>query len=79
MRAVSIPANAKPTIIFDARGICSGCRHHEARLAIDWAKRERWLRDLLAEYRSKPRAASNVYDCIVPVSGGKDSHYLVMW
>ena len=71
------PANAKPTIIFDEQGICSGCRHHEARLTIDWAERERWLRDLLADYRAKSRASGRPYDCIVPVSGGKDSHYLV--
>jgi N-acetyl sugar amidotransferase len=71
------PANAKPTIIFDDQGICSGCRHHEARLAIDWAERERWLRDLLADYRAKSRDRGAAYDCIVPVSGGKDSHYLV--
>jgi N-acetyl sugar amidotransferase len=71
------PANARPTIIFDEMGVCSGCRHHEARLSIDWAERERWLRDLLAEYRLKSRASGQSYDCIVPVSGGKDSHYLV--
>jgi N-acetyl sugar amidotransferase len=71
------PANARPTIIFDDEGICSGCRHHEARLTIDWAERERWLRDLLAEYRAKSRESGRPYDCIVPVSGGKDSHYLV--
>jgi len=71
------PTNAKPTIIFDEMGVCSGCRHHEARLSIDWAERERWLRDLLAEYRLKSRGSGQSYDCIVPVSGGKDSHYLV--
>jgi N-acetyl sugar amidotransferase len=71
------PANAKPTIIFDEQGICSGCRHHEARLTIDWAERERWLSDLLADYRAKSRETGRPYDCIVPVSGGKDSHYLV--
>jgi N-acetyl sugar amidotransferase len=71
------PENAKPTIIFDEQGICSGCRHHEARLTIDWGERERWLRDLLTEYREKSRENGGVYDCIVPVSGGKDSHYLV--
>lgn len=25
------PENAKPTIIFDDEGICSGCRYHESR------------------------------------------------
>lgn len=71
------PENAKPTILFDDAGVCSGCRHHEARHQIDWVERERWLRDLLTEYKAKSREKGNVYDCIVPVSGGKDSHYLV--
>ena len=71
------PENAKPTIIFDEQGICSGCRHHEARHRIDWAAREAKLRPLLIEYRDRSRAEGNVYDCIVPVSGGKDSHFQV--
>ena len=35
------------------------------------------LRELLAEYKARSQEAGRVYDCIVPVSGGKDSHYLV--
>ena len=71
------PENAKPTIIFDDQGICSGCRHHEARHRIDWSARELKLREILARYRDESRAARNTYDCIVPVSGGKDSHFQV--
>ena len=71
------PANARPTIIFDEMGICSGCRHHESRNRIDWSARARMLDTLLSEYREQSAAAGNVYDCIIPVSGGKDSHYLV--
>ncbi len=71
------PANAKPTIIFDDEGVCSGCRHHEARDRIDWTERESILRDLLLEYKAKSQEAGNIYDCIVPVSGGKDSHFQV--
>ena len=71
------PANAKPTIILDEEGVCSGCRHDESRSRIDWAERERMLRDILVEYAAESKARDQVYDCIVPVSGGKDSHYLV--
>ena len=31
--------------------------------------------DLLEEHKAKAKAARNPYDCIIPVSGGKDSHY----
>ncbi|MGZ8267225.1 MAG: N-acetyl sugar amidotransferase [Burkholderiales bacterium] len=69
------PENAQPSIIFDEQGVCSGCRVVESRPAIDWAERERWLVELLNEYKAKAKAARNPYDCIIPVSGGKDSHY----
>jgi N-acetyl sugar amidotransferase len=69
------PANAKPTIIFDDQGICSGCRYHESRQRIPWAEREKLLREFLEEYKRKACEAGNPYDCIIPVSGGKDSHF----
>lgn len=69
------PENAQPSIIFDEQGVCSGCRVIESRPSIDWRERERWLSELLAEYKSKAKAARNPYDCLIPVSGGKDSHY----
>jgi len=69
------PENAQPSIIFDEQGICSGCRVIESRPSINWAQREGWLRDLLAEYKAKAKAAKNPYDCVIPVSGGKDSHF----
>lgn len=75
------PANAKPGIVFDDQGICSGCRSFEARTIhrgrIDWAERERRLHALLDEYRERQREKGNPYDCIIPVSGGKDSHFQV--
>ena len=71
------PENAKPTILFDEQGICSGCRHHEARYRINWTEREQRLRELLSAYKSQSQAAGRIYDCIVPVSGGKDSHFQV--
>lgn len=55
--------------------MCSGCRLLEDRPTINWAERERWLVDLLEEHKAKAKAARNPYDCIIPVSGGKDSHY----
>ena len=69
------PANAKPTIIFDDDGVCSGCRYHESRQSIDWEERQKMLRELLEEHRRKAREKGMPYDCIIPVSGGKDSHF----
>lgn len=71
------PANAKPTIIFDEQGVCSGCRYHESRERINWDERQKMLREMLEMFKRKAREAGNPYDCIIPVSGGKDSHYQV--
>ena len=71
------PENAKPTILFDDEGVCSGCRVTEAKKQINWDEREVLLKELLEEYKAKAREAGQVYDCIIPVSGGKDSHIQV--
>jgi N-acetyl sugar amidotransferase len=71
------PANARPALIIDDDGVCSGCHYHESRSNVDWPERERMLRELLEEFKRRARQAGQIYDCIVPVSGGKDSHYQV--
>ena len=73
------PANSKPTIIFDEEGICSGCRYHEnrAKLEIDWDEREQIFEQIIDEAKKLKKTRGNSHDCIIPVSGGKDSHYQV--
>jgi N-acetyl sugar amidotransferase len=62
---------AKKTIAFDANGVCDACRVAEQKKSIDWAARERELRELCDRYRR----SDGHYDCLVPGSGGKDSFY----
>lgn len=73
------PENAKPTIIFDEEGVCSGCRYHESRqyLEIDWDERWQMLEEIASEAKAMAKERGNSHDCIIPVSGGKDSHYQV--
>lgn len=67
--------DTKPDLSFDAEGVCDACRSAEhKRRAIDWAARRQELTDLLERYRSRDGSR---YDCIIPVSGGKDSTYQV--
>ncbi|KJY78449.1 pseudaminic acid biosynthesis protein PseA [Vibrio coralliilyticus] len=66
-----MPATRPEQVFTD--GICDAChssvdKHHE----IDWSDREREFRSILEKYRSKD---GSQYDCIIPVSGGKDSCY----
>lgn len=62
----------KPDILFDDAGVCSACQYFDARSEVDWDRRSLELNEILDRYRATP--GSN-YDCIVPVSGGKDSTF----
>jgi N-acetyl sugar amidotransferase len=62
----------KPDLRMDEEGVCNACRNYEGRKKIDFDAREAELRAILDRYRSKDGRG---YDCIVPVSGGKDSHF----
>lgn len=64
--------HTKPDLHIDEEGVCSACRSYEQRCVIDWDLRSSELRAVLDRYRS--RDGGN-YDCIIPVSGGKDSTY----
>ena len=62
----------KPDIFFDGDQVCSACRNFAAREEIDWDVRKRQLLEIIERYRSHDNTR---HDCIVPVSGGKDSHF----
>lgn len=60
--------------MLDPSGICSGCRVHEEKDCLDWSERFRTLESLVARYRV---ASGKTYDCVVPVTGANDSHFIV--
>ena len=64
--------DTKPQIIFNDEGICSACVNHEKKEIIDWNEKRQEFEEILDKYKSKNKTN---YDCIIPVSGGKDSHY----
>lgn len=61
-------------LILDEDGICSGCRIHEEKDKLDWIDRFEKLKKIIEPYRS---ISGRNYDCIVPVSGGSDSYFIV--
>jgi len=67
--------DTKPNLLLDENGICNACRSYENRKEIDWNQRKNELSDILERYRSKN---SSNWDCIIPVSGGKDSTFQVI-
>ena len=71
-----VQTDTRPGIVFDDDGICMACRFHEERKRIDWDERERQLREIADWAR---RNAHGGFDCIVGVSGGKDSHFQALY
>lgn len=64
--------DTKPDLYIDEEGICNACRSFEKRKTVDWDARRQELLQVLEKYRSNN--GSN-WDCIIPVSGGKDSTF----
>ena len=67
--------DTKPDLFLDNEGICNACRSYENRAEVDWTKRYDELQEILSKYKNKD---GTNWDCIVPVSGGKDSTYQVV-
>lgn len=70
------PANHPYGILFDEKGVCSGCRVHEEKDLLDWDERFKLLQKIVDENLSKSTEKS-FFDCIVPVTGGGDSYFIV--
>lgn len=71
--------DTRPGIVFDEEGICYACRYEEGKKDTDWAKREETLKAIAADAKEKARAAGRPYDCIIGVSGGKDSLFQALY
>ena len=65
--------DTKPGLHFDENEVCFACKWHELKNTIDWNSRKKEMEKILDKYKNKD---GNSYDCIIPISGGKDSHYL---
>lgn len=65
--------STRPRIEFDDQGSCNACKWAEEKKLLDWEPRQDELRRLLNKYRSPDDSR---FDCVVPVSGGKDGSYV---
>ena len=68
------PKNHPLNIIFNEDGVCSGCIVHEEKDVLDWNARLEKLKSIFSNYKN---TSANNYDCIIPVSGGRDSFFIV--
>ena len=67
--------DSKPGVTLDNRGLCNACRSTKIKDKIDWDKRKKQLDKIVFDIKQEEHP---FYDCIVPVSGGKDSWYQAM-
>jgi diphthamide synthase (EF-2-diphthine--ammonia ligase) len=61
----------KPGLI-EKMGVCQACINNEKKKTINFTKRQSWLTNYI-----KKNKGTGEYDCIIAVSGGKDSHTIV--
>lgn len=71
-----VQPDTRPGIRFDVEGVCPACRYVEGLKYVDWSARYAEL--VLLVEKSKHNNHSE-YDCIVGVSGGKDSTRQAMY
>jgi N-acetyl sugar amidotransferase len=67
--------DTKPDLSFDKEGVCNACQNYEERKDVDRDQRKKELIDITNKYRSPDNSNR---DCIIPVSGWKDSTYQVI-
>lgn len=64
--------STRPRLVFDERGWCTACVWMESKKTLNWDARQLELSTLLDGHRGD----GIQFDCIVPVSGGKDGSYV---
>jgi len=66
--------DTRPNLTLNSAGVCNACESHGTKGSIDWAAREVALRQVVKHAKARGRG----YDCLIPVSGGKDSTWQVL-
>ena len=69
--------DTKPDLWFNEDGLCSACIAYDKRAWINWIQREEEFIKLVETIKNDPNK-NPYYDCVVGVSGGKDSHYQIL-
>jgi len=62
--------DTKPDLHFNENGLCAACISFNQRASIDWDARKSEFDEIVRRIRS---SSISKWDCVVPVSGGKDS------
>ena len=66
--------DTRPGVFLDEEGVCRGCRNAAQKSQLDWSGRAAAFDDLISGVKARGAA----HDCLIPVSGGKDSYWQVV-
>lgn len=66
--------DSRPNLVIGDDGVCNACRSHGSKPDIDWAARAASFSEVAADAGRR----ATTYDCLVPVSGGKDSTWQIV-
>ena len=72
--SVCLLPSSKPDLYFTQEGVCSACTSFLELPQIDWDKRESSFLQIIEKFRN----SDGNWDCVIPVSGGKDSTFQVI-
>ena len=67
--------DTRPNLFISKDGTCNACKLHKVRKNIDWKKQKK---KLIKIFQKAKKTSKNNYDCLIPVSGGKDSTWQVL-
>lgn len=70
--------DTRPNSKFTSSGICTACDYYEKLKEVDWQERFNILEELIKDYKQN-KNKKNKFDCIIGVSGGKDSTRQALW
>ena len=70
--------DTRPNLVIGEDGVCNACLAHDTKSDIDWSGRRAAFEAVVANARRAASERSSPYDCLIPVSGGKDSTWQVV-
>lgn len=68
--------DTRPNTVFDSRGVCPACTYFQALKDVDWVERVEIIKDIFSRRVKQP---GQFHDCIIGISGGKDSTRQALW
>lgn len=77
--SVCLTTNLRPNASFNEDGVCIACSNHVTKKSYQFSieKLQAWIKEL--KKRSGRKKHNHVYDCVIGVSGGKDSTRQALW